>query len=1655
MNSSSVVRILSWGALAAIWGLAVGCGRGEIPADHASPAEVDAVKQGFASPPGEARPRVWWHWMNGNITKEGIAKDLEWMHRVGIGGLQNFDAALDTPIVVDQRLVYMSPDWQKAFRFAVEKAAALGLEFGIASSPGWSETGGPWVPPEDGMKKLVWSGTRVTGGQAFEGELPHPPDVTGPYQTLKAVSDHPHNPEVVPEHFYRDVAVLTIPQESVPALPPPQSITANGKPVTAEILLDANLATGIDLPGNVGDAPGMISLHYAEPQTIRSAEVFVANLPRSIMQGPLVPRLEALTAANEWQPVAELALGTVPTTASFPPVTAREFRLLLTRGPRADNSAFALAPGVDFAGLGSVGSAPSEPPLLTELRLSAEPRVNAFEVKAGFALVDDYHAQDDDVGPDLEAVDPRAVVDLTDRMTEDGRLSWDAPAGDWNILRLGYSLTGKTNAPATQEATGLEVDKYDADAVERYLETYLGMYRDVVGAGLVGKRGVRALLTDSTEVGPSNWTPGLRAKFRQLRGYDPTPWLPALTGQIVGSRAQSDGFLYDFRRTLAQLSATEHYGTVARVAHEYGLTVYGESLEANRMVSSLGDDLEMRRFADIPMAAMWTYGADRSPSPSYVADMRGAASVAHLYGRSYVAAESLTSILMPWAHSPADLQPMIDAEFASGVNRPVIHTAVHQPLDDRQPGMSLHIFGQFFTRHETWAEMARPWIDYIARSSFLLQQGRNVADVAYFYGEEPPIGVLAAKGYPEDVPQRHAYDFISPEGVLNALSVQDGALVSDGGARYRVLFLGGSSRDHMTLPVLERLQQLVQAGATIVGRAPAASPSLGDDSGEFSAIVDRLWSGDRVTTVGGGRVFADDDVEAALADLGVRPDFIPGGDAPVQFVHRHTEEGEIYYVSNRGTARQVEARFRVTGRAPQIWRADAGTIEPVSYRIEDGATVVPLAFGDRESLFVVFREPAVESSRTVPTDVVETVAEIGGPWQIAFQAGRGAPAGVTLDSLVSLSEHEDPGIRYFSGLSTYRNRFDLPEAVEPGQHLLLDLGRIGDVAEVYVNGQLAGTAWKAPYRVNVGPFARQGSNELEIRVANLWVNRLIGDQQPGATPLTYTTFSTYRPDAPLRPSGLLGPVTLGVKRPGQPGTDAAIGRTVVSTIPVDDKLQVRSATYAHSGKVLVSYAGEAGEPPDQVNLAVMDDDGSHFRPFFSQRLPIRPKANGIRFMPFADNRRIFLGDDILECKPDLDNCEQATLLPVTYPAPVAGGDGILLRWSEIIVAPDNEHVAWTTLLPDMGALVFTGKLRKGASGYDIVEPRIISTVEPFAADPDKPGTVVPRTIRGGEVKQFVHGGTAISLVGLKALNTADSVVQDLASDAMEQVTYTPGYDETTIFSPDEKLGITMSSRFSPATDLAILGLLPRPYPANLDMGLTMLHYTHAVTGVRTSRKGNIGPALIDIAKSSSQGDYRGIDLNTEDVWVFHSPMSWHPSGKKAMWIEGRRGTRQRRIQVVNLPDYQPKSPVAAQPTPDSIPYAIPDLSVLDKIIGRPNDLDVRIDGRHSGYITYRRSVDGHGSTVIEKQYVDFSDDGKSVYDGRETSRLALTESVYTAQVTLTGPRSGVMDLQLTFGPLRGAPPAELIFAPDESGKPRSRGYAEYDGDSLTVDELIP
>ncbi len=513
----------------------------------------------------------------------------------------------------------------------------------------------------------------------------------------------------------------------------------------------------------------------------------------------------------------------------------------------------------------------------------------------------------------------------------------------------------------------------------------------------------------------------------------------------------------------------------------------------------------------------------------------------------------------------------------------------------------------------------------------------------------------------------------------------------------------------------------------------------------------------------------------------------------------------------------------------------------------------------------------------------------------------------------------------------------------------------------------------------------------------------------------------------------------------------SIGRVEVATLPFAKGEQLASATYTPSGRVLVAYQSRSDGDPRDLVLVTMKDDGSDLRPLFAGRIPDRPKDNGIRYMVFADDRRVFLGDFVLECEAALETCGRAKLVPVAYPPEVAGGEHIAHRWSEMVIAPDNRHVAWTTLFSNFSAALFTGELRREADGYRIVAPSIVSNLEPFAKDPRHADGVIPLPVRGGEVKQFVHGGTALSLVGAVSRDLPDSVTQDLATGAVRAVTDTPGYTETTIFSPDERLGVTMTTRFSPRTDPAVLGLLPRPYPASLNMGLSMFAYTYAVTGVRTVREGNVGPALIDIAASQQQDGYLGTNLGTEDGWVFNSPISWHPGSRKAMWIENRRGSAEKRIRIVHLPDYRPGPVVKARPTPVNKAGDASNMAIVPRLAEQSKAIEVKVYGRASGHIDYSRA-----GPLITKTYVAFSDDGINRYDGRESTRIEIGGlSTYEADVRLAGPKPGEMKLKVTFGPLSGERPSAIVFTPDAEGKPLSAGYAAYDGKRLEVSGLLP
>lgn len=526
--------------------------------------------------------------------------------------------------------------------------------------------------------------------------------------------------------------------------------------------------------------------------------------------------------------------------------------------------------------------------------------------------------------------------------------------------------------------------------------------------------------------------------------------------------------------------------------------------------------------------------------------------------------------------------------------------------------------------------------------------------------------------------------------------------------------------------------------------------------------------------------------------------------------------------------------------------------------------------------------------------------------------------------------------------------------------------------------------------------------------------------------------------------------------------ESSLGRIEIGTLPLPDSVRAPSATYLPSGKVFVLYRTEADpDDADWYRAAIVDDDGTGFREIFSGSIPQKATANGIRHMPFADNRRILLGDYVLEASPDLDTATSVDLVAVDYPWGLTGDELTSHHWSEIIVSPDERHIAWTILRTDMSAVVALGRLERGPERYTIEDPVIISSSGALERDPRGRGLFIARPMLGGEVKQFVRGGTAISAVGDGGGALTDSVVQDLTAERIEPVTRAPGYDETTILSPDESLGIVMTARASSGTDPRFLGLMPRPHAQLATMDLAWVLYLYAVDGVRRFRPGNIGPVLVDVERSASDAEYAGVPLNsTDDSWVYVSPMSWHPAGTKAMWLEMLRGSgadheRTLRVRIAELLDREPARPVPPVPTPAAPPYAIGGAAARE-LLGRRMEVvpSGRIAGAYSGRLDFERATDGNGTWTAVSRYVDFSDDGVNVYNGFErSSGSMLAGAVYEADLKLTGDVGGRMLLRATWSGVHDG--TRLLFGPGDDGRPLSHGFARYGDAVASIDELVP
>ena len=1089
---------------------------------------IDALEQGFKNPPDSAKPRTWWHLTGSNVTREGITKDLEWMKRVGIGGMQLADVNAGGGQTVDKKIVFGTQGWLNAVRHAAFEADRLGLEMTIFSSAGWSETGGPWVKPEQAMKKLVWSETIVEGPLTFSAKLTQPPSNNGPIRNLSPGSGRIGNVSPPDPTYYGDSAViafLTPPDEIKMAGLQPKA-TTNAGAIDPTPLLDNDLNTALTIPTPQGGGPAWLQFEFNQPFKARA--ISIAARP-----GIPVGRVLASDDAKEFRtlvtmPGAQLYRGGMVRTFTFPETTAKIYRIELTGAP--------LSPA---AVMSQAQAQPAREYTLMEAVLHSGARVNRWEEKAGFSFLFEYQTVPTPGVPSDATISISNVVDLTAKISKDGILNWQVPAGRWTILRLGYSLTGAKNRPAVPAGLGFEVDKLSRKHTEAYLRGYIDPIAQTLGP-LYGKS-LRYVLLDSWEAGMQNWTDEMLSEFHNRRGYDPTPYLPVLTGRVVESAEVSDRFLWDFRRTLADMFAENHYAVATNWLHQRGIGTYGEAAGVSLEIPE--DTLLNKKQVDIPMGEFWV--RDLHPSAMYYEDVRGAASAAHVYGKQFVASESFTG---GGYEAPYTLKKIGDYWFAQGVNRIVFHTSAHQPLDTK-PGNTM--VGTHINRNITWAEHAHPFMTYLARNSFMLQQGLFVADLCYLLQEGAPSTMpFWGAGLKPAQPDGFDYDYLNTDVLLNRMSVDaSGRLVLPDGMSYRLLVL--PQIDRMTVPVLRKIRQLVSEGATVVGPRPLQSPSLAgypNSESELQSIASELWGDlDGVSRTkrvyGKGMVVWGLSLAEVLASLSVPKDveYSRPLDTNLSWIHRRTAAADIFFLANRTDRHQdVDARFRVSGKEVELWHPDTGVIESAEYNIAEGSTIVRLHLAERESIFVVFRRVAASPSQVPTRQTVRTLATLDGPWKVTFPPNLGAPPKIELASLQPWTANVDQGVKYFSGTATYTARIQARrDWFRPGDQLLLDLGTVRDLAELSVNGKALGILWKPPYQVDVTGALKLGPNQLEIRVTNEWTNRQIGDQSLAPEKKILKPSGVLRSGFGGPPtvteSGLIGPVKILSLTPGPGG----------------------------------------------------------------------------------------------------------------------------------------------------------------------------------------------------------------------------------------------------------------------------------------------------------------------------------------------------------------------------------------------------------------------------------------------------------------------------------------------------------------------------------------
>ena len=1044
-----------------------------------------SLYENFKQPNEEARPWTFWYWMHGAVSETGIKADLEAMKQIGLGGAYLMPIKGIEGSTYPNPVNQLTPEWWKMVNYSFKTADSLGLKMGMHISDGFALAGGPWIKPEESMQKIVFTDTIVKGGK---------------WENLQL-----RQPETI-QNYYEDIAIY--------ALPIPKSIAkAENKSTFKVFSTDGNEFPISSQSENMlvrSEKPCYIDYTFEKQFTLRSIEITPAGnniqsqrLSVSASNDGVNFRLvKQLTPPRQgWQNTG------FSTTFSIPPTSAKYFRLSWT-------------PEGTEPGSEELDAAKWKPTLkIKSIQLSDEPRINGWEGKSGLVWRISEPTTLTEIA-DNECIPSNKIITLTSQF-KNGFLNCKLPKGEWRILRIGHTSTGLTNATGGG-GKGLECDKFSEKAVQKQFDNWFGAIFSQTDSA-VAHRVLKYMHIDSWECGSQNWSSNFAQEFKIRRGYDLMPYLPVIAGYPIDNVQFSEKLLLDVRTTIAELVNDVFFQVMVKNAHQLGCEVSAESV-APTMVS---DGLLHYKEVDRPMGEFWL----RSPTHDKPNDMLDAISAGHIYGKNIIQSESFTQLRTNWDEDPALIKPVLDRNFALGINKIFFHIFVHNPYTDKAPGTTLDGIGLYFQRDQTWWKQGKAFVDYIARCQAMLQYGHPVTDIAIFTGEEIPRrsltpdklvpvlpGILgenrvrsekirlANAGQPmTEMPagvnhsanilkaedwinplNGYAYDSFNKDALLRLARAENGNMILGDGTAYKVFILPNGQK--YSPEVLKKTEELKNEGV-IIPRLPVIT--------------------DGQTTFG---ITSDVVVPENIA-----------------WTHRSGEMGDIYFISNQeDKPRTFEATFRNNCCKPTLWHPVTGEISNFdTYSRGENTTKVNLTLAPYESVFVVFSFKKFAETRNAV--VLDDSIPVTNTWNIRFVKNNQQ---INKTGLVDWSKSPNLLIQYYSGTAVYSTTFtckyDFQKLIdEYTRPVYLSLGKVYNLATVRINGIDCGTVWTAPYELDVTKALKKGNNTLEVEVTNTWANAINGaDKSTPPFPGIWTDGKYRMKENILLPAGLLGPVKI-------------------------------------------------------------------------------------------------------------------------------------------------------------------------------------------------------------------------------------------------------------------------------------------------------------------------------------------------------------------------------------------------------------------------------------------------------------------------------------------------------------------------------------------------